>query len=136
MTDVQLPWIRAVVDDGLTETWYLRAGTGAPVLVLAAERELRERLVGSLAGHARITAPEPPTSSGIESSTWLRGFLDGIGVTPRVILADEFFLLGARELAAQHMDGDRPQVVVVDGGAIPSPLNDAAAETLRLLSPR
>jgi hypothetical protein len=127
MTDVLPPANRAVVSDGATETWYLRAGAGPAVLVLSADAERRAGLLRSLAAHARVTAPEPPrdvlddapaTARQSRLSTWLRGFLDGLGVLPFAIVADPTFAIAAREFALAEGDGARsPAVVVADGEA-------------------
>jgi hypothetical protein len=136
MTDALLPWIRALVDDGATETWYLRAGTGAPVLVLAADPTLRESLMRALAGQARVTAPEPPPRAKVEFSAWLRGFLDGLGVVPAAIVADDTFAPPARDFALLEGDGAAPRVVAVDGAQDGSTAAERTTELLRRLTPR
>ena len=115
---------RAVVSDGPTETWYLRAGTGPAVLLLSADAGAREALLRALAAQGRVTAPEPPSwlvdgraPPGAETvATWLRGFLDGTGITPAAIVADPSFATAAHDLALAE---DHPvSVLVVSNGSL------------------
>lgn len=68
------------------ETHYLRAGRGAPVLLLASEAVVSGALIGGLPRHFRSIAPKLPGT--IETvaanfNPWIRGFLDALGI-PRV----------------------------------------------------
>jgi hypothetical protein len=97
---------RAVVDAGAISTSYIRAGVGAPLLLLDPQVSPDGSctpLVASLAVHFRVLAPEAPAPDAMRApshgsratafSTWLRGFLDGLGLPPVSILArDEYAL--------------------------------------------
>src|SRR5690348_3034163 len=86
---------RAAVDAGTTCTRYVRAGAGAPVLVLdpdLAPGGAPGALVLALATRFRVVTPEiaelglagdPAFDAGLAFSAWLRQFLDGLGL-PRV----------------------------------------------------
>lgn len=94
---------RAAVDAGAVTTYYARLGSGEPILVLGIEGagdSLGYVLLAPLASHFRVIAPEPlvecgkvrlalPGSLGAPAfSTWLRDFLDGLGVEQVGIVAE------------------------------------------------
>lgn len=94
---------RAAVDAGAVTTYYARLGSGEPILVLGSEGagdSLGSFLLVPLAARFRVIAPEPlvkcgkvtlalPGSDGAPAfSTWLRDFLDGLGVEQVGIVAE------------------------------------------------
>jgi pimeloyl-ACP methyl ester carboxylesterase len=89
---------RATAYAGVTVTDYVRAGDG-PVVLFLARQQAQHPIFAVLATAFRVIAPELPryTSDDGRSrhpppfASWLRDFLDGLGV-PRVILvADDTF---------------------------------------------
>ena len=81
--------VRATVFAGGVETEYYRSGSGSPVLLLLMPPgdPDRDRVINLLSLRARVIAPKVPAAVGF--SSWLRGFLDGIGVLPVHIVATE-----------------------------------------------
>jgi hypothetical protein len=97
--------IEAVVQTGLVETSYRRAGVGEPVLILAGrtEREAGDWLFGQLAERFRTIAPVLPGEGELEA--WLRGLIDGLGLDrPAVVAATA---LGAGLLRFMALDPGR-----------------------------
>ena len=101
------PFTRAAVDAGAISTTYLRAGRGAPVVVLGGDSEgatESRALFVALAEHFRVIAPEM-VRAGSRSvgggtsvtafSTWLRGFLDGLGILQASLVVREEWALRA-----------------------------------------
>ena len=93
---------RATVYAGPSATDYVRAGKGATVLLLA--RHAPHPLFATLVAHFRVIAPEPPHriashehgwGSAQPFASWLRGFLDGLGLSRVSLVADESFGLRA-----------------------------------------
>ena len=75
-------------DKGPCATDYVRAGHGATVLLLT-RQHAEHRLFGALASAFRVIAPELPRHGpGLEGevdssppfASWLRDFLDGLGI--------------------------------------------------------
>lgn len=86
---------RALVVVGRCETEYLRMGQGPAALLLAERGDpLALELAGRLAERHRVYLPELPETPGRrpDFATWLRGFIDCIGVAhvPVIVLADRF----------------------------------------------
>ena len=102
---------RALVDAGAICTPYLRAGVGAPLVLLGAREEAAgaSPLLVRLSARFRVVAPEPgawcggapngdaPGHEGAVPSfaAWLRGFLDGLGIQQASIVAREELALRA-----------------------------------------
>src|SRR5215207_4483304 len=82
-------------------TRYVRRGSGPSVVVVGANTHanpvwapLVERLVAS----HRVVVPQPP-SDGTDVGTWLRGFVEGIGLTSIVLIAGDAASAAALDLA-------------------------------------
>ena len=82
-------------------TRYVRRGTGPSVVLVGADvdtnpvwRPLVERLES---GH-RIVVPQPPPVSA-DVTAWLRGFIEGLGLTSVVLIAGNGSSAAALELA-------------------------------------
>lgn len=92
--------VRATVFAGGVETEYYRSGSGMPVLLLLMPPgdPGRDRMLRFLSPRARVIAPMIPAA--IEFSSWLRDFLDGVGVVPVHIVATTALELAARDFAA------------------------------------
>jgi len=92
--------VRATVFAGGVETEYYRSGSGSPVLLLLMPPgdPDRDRIMRVLSPRARVIAPRIP--AGAEFSSWLRDFLDGVGVVPVHIVATTAFAIHARDFAA------------------------------------
>jgi pimeloyl-ACP methyl ester carboxylesterase len=126
------PFTRAVVFDGRTETRYLRAGRGYPVIVLAGgARRTADTLLTGLWRLARVIVPEVPLFGAGEPdgttdfSRWFSGFLDGLGVTRAAVVADELFEEAATRFALLEPERVERLLVVRD---------DAAAGAVALLT--
>lgn len=104
---------RAVVRAGADETVYQRAGAGRPIVALST-RTLDDgawsAVITGLATRFRVIVPlvDPGRA---DFSGWLRRFLDGIGLTSAVLLADE--PLSAPALGFSVLDTDRVEGLVV-----------------------
>ena len=145
---------RALVDAGTISTSYIRAGVGAPLLLLdplvPADGSCVPLLL-PLAAHFRVLAPAVPaafSATGRRSqaahatafSTWLRGFLDGLGLPPVSIVArDEcalpslsFCLTDAprvERLVLTHRDAEDP---ALGGETLPDRLDRSGVPILLL----
>src|SRR5688572_10303674 len=85
--------VEALVQSGTVETTYVRAGQGAPVILLRdgstpAEADL---LFLRLAAEFKVIAPELVSCRKAECfDAWLSSFIDGLGLEhPRLVLAAE-----------------------------------------------
>ena len=82
-------------------TRYVRRGSGPCVVLLGAQAETNPvwaPLVESLASAYRLVIPQPP-SDGIDASTWLREFVEGLGLSSFVLIAGGSLTAAAVELA-------------------------------------
>jgi hypothetical protein len=83
----------AVLQTGTTETRYLRAGSGAPILLLFPDEDaLGAALFDRLATRYRVVAPRVPSGVGAPGaplSKWLRELIDGLGIVQPTMVADE-----------------------------------------------
>ena len=98
---------RASVDVGPIRTSYVRAGSGAPVVLLSTPPDdagAGVPLLAVLATRFRVVAPEPRATAAEAPgdpapapafSAWLRGFLDGMGIARASLVAREEFALRA-----------------------------------------
>jgi hypothetical protein len=82
------------------ETEYFRSGSGSPVLLLLMPPgdPDRDRIMRVLSPRARVIAPRIPAA--VEFTSWLRDFLDGVGVVPVHIVATSALEVHARYFAA------------------------------------
>lgn len=94
--------VDAVVVSNGCETHYRRAGSGAPVLLLltAADCGAEGRLFQHLARYFRVIAPHLDTCGGdtgpaLDSSEWLKGVIEGLGLWSPAVVADDGFALRA-----------------------------------------
>lgn len=144
--DIPIPPTRAAVDVGTVTTHYLRGGTGDLVVLLGdpSERPDLDPLFGALAASYRVVAPEltrPGTATGapeLSFSTWLRGFLDGLGASEASVVARDASALAA--LAFALADADRVRKLVLcfrdaadpldTGGPLAEQIDDARCRIL------
>ena len=81
---------------------YVRRGSGPPVVVVRGDGDDTpgyRRLIEDLAGSHRIVVTQPPPT-GADVGSWLRGFIEGIGLTSIVLVAGRASAEAATELAA------------------------------------
>src|SRR5688572_22268608 len=89
------PACEAVLQTGTIETHYLRAGAGAPLLLLfqtALTDTLAAALFAQLSTRYRVVAPRVPAGvggAGMPLSRWLRELVDGLGFVQPTAIADE-----------------------------------------------
>ena len=101
---VNATWNRgpcAEVRVGEHVTRYVRRGTGPSVVLLGADAESNpvwSPLVESLSTSHRLVVPQMPPEC-VDSSEWLRGFIEGIGLTSVVMIAGGALADAALELA-------------------------------------
>ena len=83
-------------------TRYVRRGSGPSVVLLGAESEstpIWRSLVEWLGSDYRITIPQAP-SDDTDRSEWLRGFIEGLGLSAFILVASAEFRAAALDLAA------------------------------------
>jgi pimeloyl-ACP methyl ester carboxylesterase len=106
-------------------TRYTRCGSGHPVLLLypiepdVAEAEcaaIWADLVDRLAQHRRVIVPEIPTT-GSRFATWLRGFIDGIGLPALTLVAAGPACMPALEFVLTDPERVERLVLIPVGGA-------------------
>jgi hypothetical protein len=102
-----------VLADGV-ETLYRRAGRGAAVLVLGPTHSLGAALLDTLPLEFRVLVPELPSPTP-SFCDWLRGFLDGLGLSSVCIIAERDFVLAALGFALVEPTRVERIVVLVDG---------------------
>lgn len=89
------PGTEAVLQTSTTETHYLRAGAGVPLLLLfqtALTDPLAAALFEQLSTRYRVVAPRVPAGVGgatMPLSRWLRELVDGLGFVQPTVIADE-----------------------------------------------
>jgi hypothetical protein len=114
-----LPERRAEVRVGGYVTRYVRRGVGRPVVLLAAPSEtnaLWPELLDAIAAQRRLVLPDVPVSEA-RFSSWLRGFLDGVGLPLVSLIAAGSCCLPAVELALLDPDRFERLVLIPDGCA-------------------
>jgi len=82
-------------------TRYVRRGSGPSVVLLGAESEstpIWRSLVEWLGSDYRITIPQAP-SDDTDRSEWLRGFIEGLGLSAFILVASSEFRAAALDLA-------------------------------------
>jgi hypothetical protein len=80
---------------------YVRRGSGPSVVVAGADSQASPvwaPLVEQLVESHRVVVPEPPPE-GTDVSSWLRGFIEGIGLTSIVLIAGGVASAASLELA-------------------------------------
>jgi hypothetical protein len=112
-------------------TRYVRRGTGPSVVVVGADAQASpvwSPLVEQLVGTHRVVVPQQPPE-GADVGTWLRGFIEGIGLTAIVLIAggaataasldltasDDFTVRRLVLLPTAGENGDTPDAGRVDG---------------------
>ena len=83
-------------------TRYVRRGSGRSAVLLGAEPEsspISRSLVDWVGSSHRVTIPQAP-SDGIDAGEWLRGFIEGLGLTAFVLFAGGEFRAAALDLTA------------------------------------
>jgi len=120
--------VRARVVAAGTETGYLRTGSGRPILLLAggASDEVVAALLAALRPRGRIVAPELPGACGVPGSngsgrpatfnSWLRAFLEGLGLGSVQVVADEQCASAVLDFAHEEPGRIERVLVLVDAG--------------------
>jgi len=83
-------------------TRYVRRGSGPSVVLLGADAEanpLWAPLLESIAATHRVIIPQLPPD-GVDQSTWLREFIEGLGLSEVVLIAGSSLCEAALDLAA------------------------------------
>lgn len=124
--------IRACARIGTVDIPYLRCGSGAPLLLIADDGVMRERLREALATRFKVFVPELRSRwHGLASAVWLRELIECLGVArPHVVVT------GPRSVAVLHFaisDPDRIDRVVIlwrerFASATPHSADDGAVE--------
>jgi hypothetical protein len=81
---------------------YVRRGSGPCLLLLDADAEANAAwgpIADSLASGYRVVVPETPPDS-VDTSAWLRGFVEGLGITSCVVIAGPAMFDAAQDLTA------------------------------------
>ncbi len=99
---------------------YLRRGTGPSIVVVSDagdSHQMWRRLLESLAPSHRIFLTQPPPA-GVEMASWLRGFIEGIGLASIILIAGGVAAPAAMEVAAADDFTVRKLILLpVDGEA-------------------
>lgn len=99
-------------------TRYVRRGTGPSVVVVGADAQASpvwSPLVEQLVGSHRVVVPQQPPD-GADVSTWLRSFIEGIGLTAIALIAGGAATAASLELTASDDFTVRRLVVLPTGG--------------------
>ena len=110
-------------------TRYVRRGSGPGAVLLGPELErgpMWRSIVEWLRSSYRITIPQAP-SDGIDTGEWLRGFIEGLGLTAFVLFADGEFRAAALELTSADDFTVRKLVLLPDQG---SPVGPSSSRVL------
>jgi hypothetical protein len=113
-------------------TRYVRRGNGPCVILLGADADTAPvwgPLVDLLSGTHRLVVPQRPPQC-VDSTGWLRGFIEGTGLTSVAIIAGGTLAEAALELAATDDFAVRKLVVMTDATAS---LDEANSRVLRVL---
>ena len=121
-------------------TRYVRRGSGPSVVVIGADAEanpLWTPLVEQLTAAHRVVVPQAPPS-GTDVSGWLRGFIEGIGLSSIVLIAGSTASSAALDLAITDDFTVRRLVLLPSGennggGTADRPMGQAADRTLWVL---
>lgn len=103
---------RAVVCAGGEQTEYLRAGSGAVVVLLSREHDGPQtmELIASLSTEFLVIAPKLPR--GGDFGNWLSGVMDGLGIALTTIAAETAFITDVLRFAAAE-DGRVQRVALL-----------------------
>ena len=100
---------------------YLRRGSGPSIVVVSDSGDshpMWQRLIESLAPSHRIFVTQPPPI-GVDVASWLRGFIEGIGLASIILIAGGAAGGGAMEVAAADDFTVRKLILLpVDGAAL------------------
>ena len=100
-------------------TRYIRVGVGEPVVIVDATMNpgaLWPELVSRLADGRRVILPEVH-GSGERFTSWLRSFLDGMGLPPVTLIATDELCLSGLEFALLEPERVRRLILVPAGKA-------------------
>jgi hypothetical protein len=98
-------------------TRYVRRGSGSPVVVVGANADQNgvwASLVNALAGNHRLVIPQLPQSES-DVASWLRSFIEGIGLSSVALIAGGDARVPAVSLAAADDFTVRKLVLIADG---------------------
>jgi len=113
-------------------TRYVRRGSGPSVVLLGPEPEssaIWRSLVEWLGSSYRITIPQAP-SDGIDTGEWLRGFIEGLGLSAFVLFAGAEFRTAALDLTTTDDLTVHKLVLLPDRG---SPMAQSSSRVLWIL---
>ncbi len=116
-------------------TRYVRRGSGPSVLLLAADAESNPvwgPLVENLSGTHRLVVPQLPSKC-VDATEWLRGFIEGIGLTAVLMIAAGMLNDPALELTTTD-DFTVRKLVLLSGGA--EGTGESSQRVLRVSSER
>lgn len=133
--------VEAVVQTGPVETKYVRAGKGAPVLLLLDERAVTavvSQLLEALTAEFRLLLPAIDGDLVLNAPdghaafcSWLRDFMDGLGVDRFALIATAHY--SAAVAAFMSTDPERiDRVVLLGAGGAPVMLAAGDRRELRL----
>jgi hypothetical protein len=83
-------------------TRYVRRGSGPSVVLLGADADanpLWSPLLGTIAANHRVIIPQLPPD-GVDQGMWLRGFIEGLGLSAVVVIAGPALCEAALDVAA------------------------------------
>lgn len=106
---------------------YMRRGTGPSIVVVSDDGDshpMWRRLVESLAPNHRIFLTQPPPA-GVDTPSWLRGFIEGIGLASIILIAGGAAAPAAMEVAAADDFTVRKLILLPIDGPAPSTEYDA-----------
>ena len=112
-------------------TRYVRRGSGPSVVLLSADRDpgpMWRSLVEWLGSNFRLTIPQAP-ADGIDPSEWLRGFIEGLGLSAFVLVAGPELRAAALDLTAADDFTVRKLILLPDHA---SPTGDSSSRELRI----
>jgi pimeloyl-ACP methyl ester carboxylesterase len=120
--------VEAVVQTGPTETRYVRAGKGAPVLLLldgGAVAAVASQLLETLVSEFRLLLPALDVHGGDFAdagqgsfSMWLRNFMDGLGIDRFAVIATTACADALAAFATTDPDRVRGVVILATGNHV------------------
>src|SRR5699024_10171182 len=93
---------------------YVRRGSGPYVVLLGADESNRfwSSLVDTLGSHHRLVVPQLPSAE-VDTTSWLRGLIEGLGIASCTLIAGSLFSDTAIELLTSA-DPSVNRIVVLD----------------------